>query len=74
MKPKDIEKIRSQIERLKLQNKTDTMFNIFKILDEYYQENPDEFFKDFLGSDVNDLFVTAREVVDVGDEFTESNN
>lgn len=61
MKPKDIEKIRSQIVRLKLQNKTDAVFHIFKILDEYYQENPDEFFKDFFGRDVND-------------EFAESNN
>ena len=40
MKPKDIEKIRSQIVRLKLQNKTDAVFRIFKILDEYYQKKP----------------------------------
>ena len=51
MKPKDIEKIRSQIERLKLQNKTELMNTIFDILDDYYEEHPDEFVKDILGID-----------------------
>ena len=82
MKPKDIEKIRSQIERLKLQNKTELMNAIFDILNDYYEEHPDEFVKDILGIDVSKFskfnevkFASNSTTVEyVGKEFCKLDN
>ena len=82
MKPKDIEKIRSQIERLKLQNKTELMNALFDMLDDYYEEHPDEFVKDILGIDVGEfskfneakLASNSTTVEYVGREFCKLDN